>query len=101
MKKPNDIPLMGVPQKPKVDVSQLKDIVCENPGCGNYTFQEATLLKRVPGLLTENGKDGLVPIPVFVCNVCGHVNNDFLPAFMRKGVITATQLPKPSIEIVK
>lgn len=104
MKKPNDIPQLRIPPKPKVDITQLKDIKCENPGCGNYTFQEAMMLKHVPALLTENGKDGIVPIPVFVCNVCGYVNSQFLPSFMKGQSVNTTDTttsPKSSIEIIK
>lgn len=98
-----------LPAKPNVDVTALQDIRCENPACGNVTFQEVLLLKRVPAFMTDNGKDGIVPIPVFACNACGFVNNMFIPAFMRGGADdtkpanpnAVSGAPKSNIEIVK
>ena len=100
------------PERPnaQVDVTKLPDIRCENPSCGNVTFEEVVLLKRVPAFMTDNNKDGVVPIPVFACNACGFVNEMFLPPFMRKSApvetrSTVTEAPaeqsKPTIEIVK
>lgn len=68
-------------QRPPIelDLSNAQDIKCERPGCGNYTFQEVVLMKKVSALLSPNGKAGIVPIPTFACNVCGHVNAQFLP----------------------
>lgn len=100
-----------MPEKPNVDVSNLPDIRCENPECGNVTFQEVVLLKRVPAFMTDNGKEGIVPIPAFACNACGFVNDMFIPAFMKTGAkkpegpenrkIVEGEQPKPKIEIVQ
>jgi uncharacterized Zn finger protein len=68
-------------QQINVDLSQAQDIVCEN--CGNYTFEEVLLMKRLSALVSPNGKEALVPIPTFACNACGYINKQFLPASMR------------------
>jgi hypothetical protein len=75
------------PQMPpiQVDIAKGKDVRCENPDCGNYTFTECVLLKEFSAITSPNGKPGLVPIPVFACNACGFVNDMFLPPQMRKG----------------
>ena len=70
------------PQQPQinVDLSQADDIVCEN--CGNYTFNEVMLMKRLSALLSPTGKEAVIPIPTFACNACGYINRRFLPVKM-------------------
>jgi len=57
-----------------------QDVTCEN--CGNYTFQQVALLKRISAIVSPNGKELLVPNPVFACNACGFVNKQFVPPTM-------------------
>jgi hypothetical protein len=68
---------------PKLNVSLDKTvaIVCEK--CENQTFTEAVILRKVSRFLTGQAQDGLVPIPVFVCQKCSHVNEEFLPAELK------------------
>lgn len=68
-------------QQINVDLSNAQDIVCEN--CGNYTFEEVLLMKKLSALLSPTGKEAIVPIPTFACNACGFINKQFLPAAMR------------------
>jgi uncharacterized Zn finger protein len=76
-------------QKPpmNIDLSMATDVVCEN--CGNYTFNEVVLMKRISALVSPTGKEAIVPIPTFACNACGFINNQFLPVKM------AEQTPTP------
>ena len=69
---------------PKLNVSLDKTlpIVCDE--CGNQTFTEAVILREVSRFLTGQMQDGLVPIPVFACTKCGHVNDKFMPAELKK-----------------
>jgi uncharacterized Zn finger protein len=69
---------------PKLNVSLDKTvaILCEE--CENQTFTESVILRKVSRFLTGQAQDGLVPIPVFSCQKCGHVNNEFLPAELKK-----------------
>lgn len=60
-----------------IDLSKADDVICER--CGNYTFQEVMLMKRISALISPTGKDAIVPIPTFACNACGHINKQFLP----------------------
>jgi uncharacterized Zn finger protein len=58
----------------------LKDttpIVCEE--CQSEVFQEGVLLRRVSRFVTGTSQDALMPIPVFACSSCGHVNDEFMP----------------------
>lgn len=60
-----------------LDLSTAQDVICEN--CGNYTFQEVVLMKKVSALVSPTGKEAIVPIPTFSCNACGFINKQFLP----------------------
>jgi uncharacterized Zn finger protein len=79
-------------QKINFDISQAQDITCGS--CGNYTFQEVVLMKKISALVSPNGKDAIVPIPAFACNACGYVNKEFLP------VIPAVRQEQPTIKLV-
>jgi len=65
-----------------VDLSQAQDIVCKS--CGNYTFQNVFIMKKVSALLSPTGKEGVVPIPTFACNACGFINEEFLPVLPKQ-----------------
>ncbi len=76
------------PQMP--DLSNATDIVCEN--CGNLTFEEVLLMKKVSALVSPNGKEGIVPIPTFSCVACGYVNKMFRP-FKQVAEATMDDMP--------
>jgi len=62
---------------PNVDISQTTAVLCEE--CNGTYFEQALVLRRVSSILTGTGKPGFVPIPVFKCSECGHVNGEFIP----------------------
>ena len=64
-------------QQPNVDISQTTAVICEE--CGGGYFEQALVNRRVSAILTGQGKPGFMPIPVFRCADCGHVNKDFVP----------------------
>ena len=61
--------------RPKIDLREQPTIKCEK--CESKYFKEITMLKKVPKLLTGSHEDTLVPFPTYMCNHCGHVNNEF------------------------
>lgn len=63
--------------KMNIDISKAEDVKCDN--CGNYTFQEVVLMKRVSPLISPTGQEALIPIPTFACNACGFINKAMLP----------------------
>lgn len=69
---------------PKLNVSLNKTtpIVCEE--CGNQTFTEAVILREVSKFLTGQPQDGIIPIPVFACSSCGHINEKFMPPELKQ-----------------
>lgn len=89
-------PRAEMPRQQMPDLSQATDITCEN--CGNLTFEEVMMLKKVSALVSPNGKEGIVPIPTFACVACGYVNKMFRPF---KPVVEATvdeMPPEPTEE---
>lgn len=59
------------------DISQTTPILCE--ACGHHYFEQALHIRKVSGLLTGTGQTSYLPIPVFACKACDHVNAEFLP----------------------
>lgn len=69
-----------MPQKPmqlNVSLDKTTEIICEK--CNNNVFVEGLYLRKVSKLLAGLEKDGIVPVPVFSCSKCQHVNKDFIP----------------------
>ena len=58
-----------------IDMSQTTPIKCES--CENQTFKQTLLLRKVSALISPNGQEQYVPIAVFACEKCGHVNSEF------------------------
>lgn len=87
-------------QQPPInlDLSTAQDVVCDN--CGNYTFNEVVLMKRVSALVSPTGKEAIVPIPTFACNACGFINKQFLPVKMTEQEDTPQQ-NTPRIKLEK
>lgn len=77
-----------------VDITKADDVTCNK--CGNYTFQQAVLMKKLSALLSPTGQEAMVPIPIFSCNACGYINPEFLPAAMRQ----EEPARKPSLNLV-
>lgn len=67
------------PTPPQMNIA-LKDttkVECEK--CANDVFIEGMMLRSVSRFLTGTEKDGLIPIPLFFCSKCQHVNERFIP----------------------
>lgn len=61
--------------KPRIDLKQQETVKCKE--CGSKFFKEVTMIKKVPKLLTGSHEDTIVPFPTYMCNNCGHVNEEF------------------------
>ena len=65
--------------KPRIELSQMEAIQCEKCGC--KLFEEVSMLKKVPALMTGASQDTIVPFPTYSCKDCGHVNQELDPFF--------------------
>ena len=61
----------------KIDLNDLTDIVCEN--CEGKFFRQVSAFKKLSALVSPTGKEQIMPVPVFRCDECGHINKEFLP----------------------
>ena len=60
-----------------VDLSQTTAEVCEK--CENDTFQQVYQMRKLSALLSPTGTEAMIPIQMFACAKCGHINPGFLP----------------------
>ena len=63
-------------QNINLDLSNVDNIKCDE--CDNETFVPAFIIKQVSALMSPTGKETLVPVQLFKCSKCGHVNEKFL-----------------------
>jgi hypothetical protein len=66
-------------QTPKLNVSLNKTVAFECDECQNQVFIQGVLLRKASKFLTGTAQDAVVPIPIFACSKCGHVNQEFIP----------------------
>jgi len=64
-----------------ISLDKTTEIICDE--CGNNTFIEGMILRKASRFITGTSQDAMIPIPVFICNKCGHVNQEFLPMQLR------------------
>jgi len=64
-------------QNINVDITQTQSVTCDE--CGGVYFEQALVIRKASGLLTGQSKPSYIPIPVFKCTGCGHVNTEFIP----------------------
>ena len=60
-----------------INPSDLTDVMCEK--CDNQTFTLVFLFKKLSAILSPSGKETLVPLQVYACAKCDHINEGFLP----------------------
>ena len=70
---------MNNPQQPqmKVDINKTTPEICES--CENDTFTQVFKMRKLSALLSPTGEPTMIPIQVFACAKCGHINKGFLP----------------------
>jgi len=63
--------------KLNIDLNKTTPVVCDE--CNHNVFQEGLMLRKANKFLTGTAQDALIPLPIFSCAKCGHVNESFLP----------------------
>ena len=58
-----------------IDFSKTTQIKCEK--CEGTTFKQSLLLRKMSALVSPNGQETIIPMQVFACEKCGHVNKEF------------------------
>ena len=59
----------------QIDFSKTTEIKCES--CNGQTFKQTLLLRKMSALVSPSGQETIVPMQVFACEKCGHVNKEF------------------------
>ena len=71
----------GEQQLPQTNINvrldDLTDVKCDE--CEGEYFRTVMLMKRLSPLVSPAGKEQIVPIQIFRCDDCGHVNEVFIP----------------------
>ena len=60
-----------------IDFSQTTAEICGK--CGNDTFVQVFKIRKLSALLSPTGQESMIPIQIFACHKCGHVNEGFQP----------------------
>ena len=60
-----------------IDFSQTTAEICEE--CGNDTFVQVYQMRKISALLSPTGQEAMIPVQVFACAKCNHINKGFLP----------------------
>ena len=68
----------GPPREPEIDFSKTTEIKCEV--CLNDTFEQSLMLRKLSALVSPTNQETIVPVQVFDCKKCGHVNEEFRTA---------------------
>ena len=63
--------------KMNVNLDQCEDILCNE--CKNPTFRQVVMFKKISAVYSPTGKASLIPLQVFECSECNHVNDEFIP----------------------
>ena len=68
----------GPPTLDNVDLSNAKTLECEE--CKGVGFKQTLMLKKLSALLSPTGQEAIIPVGVFACEACGHINKEFAEA---------------------
>tara|TARA_R100000426_G_scaffold51368_1_gene37495 strand:- start:1640 stop:1852 length:213 start_codon:yes stop_codon:yes gene_type:complete len=63
-------------QNINIDLNNVTNMKCDE--CENETFVPVFVIKQLSALVSPTGKETLVPVQLFKCSKCGHVNEKFL-----------------------
>ena len=59
----------------QIDISKTSEIKCE--ACGGLTFKQSLMLRKLSAIVSPNGQETIIPVGVFACESCNHVNEEF------------------------
>ena len=65
-----------------IDLTHAKTLECEECGCKG--FKQTLMLKKLSALISPSGQEAMVPVAVFACEKCSHINKEFLEADIKQ-----------------
>ena len=60
-----------------IKMADTKPIRCDK--CESSIFTAALHFRRVSALVSPTAQEAVVPLNIYVCHDCGHINDEFLP----------------------
>ena len=66
----------------QLNIEDTESLKCD--ACGNYTFIKSYFIRRVSPLMSPTGQEAIIPVGVFACDHCGHVNKEFAEADIKQ-----------------
>ena len=54
-----------------INPNDLQNIMCSNNDCLSKNFIQVYQMKKISALISPDGQEQIVTIPVFICNDCG------------------------------
>ena len=65
-------------EKPGLNInpSDLTDILCDK--CGSQCFEPVFLFKKLSAVLSPTGQANIIPMQLYRCADCKHINEEFL-----------------------
>ena len=66
---------MAVADLSGVDLTHAKTLECDECKCKG--FKQTMMLKKLSSLISPTGQEAIIPVGVFACEACGHVNKEF------------------------
>ena len=61
----------------QVDLTQAETILCEK--CSNGLFIQSFFLKKLSAVVSPTGQEAVIPVQVYSCGSCGHINSKLNP----------------------
>jgi len=65
--------------RPMLDVQFDQTLEQKCDKCNHDVFIQAFKMRKLSALLSPTGEPTMIPIQVFACAKCGHINKEFLP----------------------
>ena len=61
----------------QINPNDLEDVLCDK--CQSQCFEPTFLFKRLSAVLSPTGVENIIPLQLYRCAECGHINDMFLP----------------------
>jgi len=63
--------------KVNINPNDLEDVVCDK--CQSQMFEPIFLFKKLSAVLSPTGTENIIPMQIYRCADCKHINDMFLP----------------------
>ena len=84
---------------PQIDPFNYPSVKCDK--CGHEVFRQGVIFKKLPGLLMGGGAEDVnYPLPVYVCDKCGTIPDEFVSKSAAKEILGETEEKKEESSIL-